>query len=261
VSIRGSLALGLCVALMVAGAALIVSSRLKARAERLAAAAAALTAKKPDIAVTIREGLRREEVAQLMQSKGITSFTEFMDASAGKEGTLYPDTYRFFPNTAAADVVKTLTTTYTTRVGDLNPTAEDLVLASIIEREAANETERPLIAGVYKNRLRIGMKLDADPTVQYGKDSLAFAKLSPTAQPTFTFWEPIFRADYQGIDSPYNTYRTNSLPPQPICSPRRSSIVAAQNPASHNNFYFVHKTDGRLLMARTLEEHNRNIAN
>lgn len=219
--------------------------------EREARRQAALAAKKIDVSITFQEGLRREEYAAKLASAEICTYEDFLSASAGFEGTLYPETYRFFPGTPAKDVVTKLTAQFAKEMAGNIPTREQLILASIIEREATNASEAPAIAGVYANRLRIGMKLDADPTVQYGKDTLAWegTKLS-----TFDFWKPILRADYQGVESPYNTYRTASLPPGPISNPSLSSIRAAQSPQEHSYFYFLHK-DGKLLMSRTLAEH------
>jgi UPF0755 protein len=217
---------------------------------------AAKLKKREDISITIIEGKRREEIAAQLAQAGITTYSAFMAASEGKEGRLFPDTYRFFPNTDPPVVVGALTRTFETKAGFLQPTPEQLILASIIEREARNDAERAAISGVYHNRLRISMKLDADPTVQYGKDSLALAQA--TNPESFTFWGTITRADYRDVISPYNTYLTNSLPPTPICNPGRKSIEAAMNPATHEYFYFAHR-NGELLLSKTLAEHERKL--
>jgi UPF0755 protein len=215
--------------------------------------------KREDIRVTIIEGKRWEEIAAQLEAAGVTSYAEFtaiMTANTSYEGTLFPNTYRFFPNTPASDVITTLRGTYAQTVAGAIPTEEQLILASIVEREAQNDSERAVIAGVYQNRLRIGMKLDADPTVQYGKDTLAYNAASKSK--TFTFWSPLVRADYAAVKSVYNTYTNRGLPPTPICNPGVKSIAAAMSPVSHDYFYFVHR-DGQLLLSKTLAEHERKL--
>lgn len=215
---------------------------------------AAARLQKQDIQVTIVEGKRWEEVALQLEAAGITTFAAFQTALAGKdlEGTLFPDTYRFFPNTPAADVIRRLTDTYATRLNGIVPTRSQLILASIVEREAQNDGERATIAGVYQNRLDIGMALEADPTVQYAKDSNRFAA---AGQPKdFSFWGPITRDDYRGVPSAYNLYLNRGLPPGPICNPGIKSIQAAVAPADHAYLYFFHR-DGQLVLSKTLAEH------
>jgi UPF0755 protein len=228
------------------------------RQNRAAADAAALLMQKKDISVTIIEGKRREEIALLMDKAGICPAVEFMLASAGKEGTLFPDTYRFFPHTPARDVVATLMQNYKDKTSDLEPSTNDLILASIVEREAYNNEQRPIIAGVYSNRIKIGMRLEADPTVQYSRDSNALgsdgAKNNKSISLSFSFWSPITQDDYHGVSSLYNTYTNDGLPPTPIDNPGRASIVAAVNPAKHNYLYFINK-GGKLLLSKTLTEH------
>lgn len=203
--------------------------------------------KKTDIQVTIVEGYRIEQIAQIMDQKGICKYADFINASEGNEGKLFPDTYRFFPSTPATDVVKTMLDNYAKKTASLSVNYRDLILASIVEREATNDMERPLIAGVYQNRLDIDMKLDADPTVQYAKE----IGLGATGE----YWEKITRDDYSSVISPYNTYLNKDLPPAPICNPGLKSIQAALNPSTHSYYYFLHK-DGKLIMSRTLGEHN-----
>ena len=115
-----------------------------------------------------------------------------------------------------------------------------------VEKETAKADERPLVAAVYTNRLRIGMALQCDPTVIY-----ALSKAG-----TYT---GNLRRDDLLFDSPYNTYRYPGLPPGPIASPGRASIDAALHPAAADFVYFVSRNDGSHEFARTLEEHNRNV--
>jgi UPF0755 protein len=175
-----------------------------------------------------------------------------MNASQNLEGTLFPDTYRFYPNTAADDVVAVMNQDYQKRTQGLNVTRDQLILASIIEREAEDDADRPVIAGVYENRINDDMFLGSDPTVQYAKDSQEYAASSDPQ--TFTFWQPITQDDYSSVISPYNTYLNKGLPAGPIANPGLKSIEAAQNPASTDALYFLYK-NGQLLLATTLAQH------
>lgn len=122
-----------------------------------------------------------------------------------------------------------------------------LTLASIIEKEAANDLERPIIAGVFINRLKMGMKLQADPTVIYA-----------VTEGKFKLNRPLVRADLQ-IDSPYNTYKVTGLPPTPITCPGAASIMAAVMPANTKALYFVVNGLGGHSFSSTLNEHNINV--
>ena len=121
-----------------------------------------------------------------------------------------------------------------------------VALASIVEKETAKTEERPLVAAVYVNRLRLRMPLQADPTVIYA------------IQQTGTYTGNLRRDDLM-IDSPYNTYRYPGLPPGPIASPGRASLEAAVHPAESDALYFVSRNDGSHVFAKTLDEHNRNV--
>ena len=204
---------------------------------------------RPDISITVIEGKRREEIAMLLDAAGVTSKTAFLQASQTHEGYLFPDTYRFFKDTPAKDVVQTMLTDFNNRTKDYSISKEQLILASIVEREASNDLERATIAGVYANRLAISMKLEADPTVQYAKDS---------ESNTSTYWGPITRADYLSVLSPYNTSRIPGLPPGPIANPGIKSIRAAINPAKHDYLYFFHR-NGKIVLSKTLQEHEAAI--
>lgn len=230
-----------------------------------------LVRKAPDQQTTLRiiEGWRLTEIADavakafpkvtkeaFLQAAVVGGRTQpslaGLDGATPLEGFLFPDTY-FFKTDATADrIVTTLVDTFEARAGGLLRAASaaqkrplpDLVkLASLVEREARDRRESPTIAGVYANRLRIGMKLDADPTVQYAVGS----------------WRPLTLDDLR-VDSPYNTYRVAGLPPTPICSAGLDALRAAAQPEQHEFFYFVAKGDatGDHLFARTLDEQEAN---
>jgi UPF0755 protein len=168
------------------------------------------------------------------------------------EGFLFPDTYFFKPTATANDIVNALLDQFEQRVGQTvrqaaaarKMTVSDIVkLGSIVEREARDRSESATIAGVYTNRLEMGMKLDADPTIQYALGE----------------WRELSLADLE-IDSPYNTYRVAGLPPTPICSPGQAALEGAARPADVPYLYFVAKNDGTggHAFAKTLEEHEAN---
>jgi UPF0755 protein len=164
------------------------------------------------------------------------------------EGYLFPDTYRFMYGTGAREAVRELVRRFENvwqpawdaRAAELGMTRHEiLALASIVEKEARLAEERPVISAVYHNRLRQGMPLQADPTVQYA------------------IGEHRTRVLYKDlkIDSPYNTYRNRGLPPGPIASPGRASIEAALYPANVPYRYFVAHPDGHHEFRVTFEEH------
>jgi UPF0755 protein len=175
-----------------------------------------------------------------------------MDATASLEGFLFPDTYFMRPDMTAPQIVGVLLDTFERKVGATLRAASaerkvpiyDIVkLASIVEREARDRAESATIAGVYTNRLRIGMKLDADPTIQYAIGE----------------WRELSLDDLK-LDSPYNTYRVAGLPPTPIANPGAAALEGAARPADVPYFYFVAKSDGTggHAFAVTLEEHEAN---
>lgn len=225
----------------------------------------------PTIRITIREGLRKEQIAAILQRHGISG-KQFLQAvdhptfyypvmrgkpkGVGLEGYLFPNTYYVAPHFSgklfARLMVRTLSQDFTPGMrqqavrGGLGIYGV-LKLASIVEREARMSSERPLIASVYANRLRIGMILNADPTVQYA-----------VGRPGD--WWPQLTSGQEDAASPYNTYTHGGLPPTPICNPGLSSIKAALAPAKTNYLYFVAKGNGYHAFAQTLAQQNANIA-
>jgi len=206
--------------------------------------------------VTIPEGLRREEIAvrfAQVLNKDSSFITEFLQASKGKEGYLFPDTYLFPMDASASAIVKKMTDTFTAKTQGLIPEgpnlsfAETVTLASIIERETKTDTERPIVAGILIKRLDAGWPLQVDATVQY-------------AVGMASDWWPILTKDDLTIKSYYNTYKYAGLPPSPIANPGLSSLKAAFAPQESDYWYYIHDSQGQIHYARTLSEHNANIA-
>ena len=174
---------------------------------------------------------------------------------AHPEGWLFPDTYRFAPGTSDLDLLrrahammkKKLAEGWATRDASVPLTSpyEALILASIVEKETGVASERPLIAGVFANRLRKGMRLQTDPTVIYGIGEK---------------YDGNIRKRDLTTDTPWNTYTRDGLPPTPIAMPGAGSLAAVMHPASTNALYFVGKGDGTHHFSATLEEHNRAVA-
>lgn len=225
------------------------------------------------------EGARIEEIAALIDSNGLFGFggDDFLGAvqagadlpsdfagwagipeGASLEGFLFPDTYQLPPDISPVALRGFLLDTFRDRAGEqLRADAlaqgftlhQIVTLASIVEREAVWREEHDDIAGVYRNRLAINMKLEADPTVQYGLQGRRDG-----------WWPNITRADYRQVRSPYNTYLFPGLPPGPIASPSLSAIQAAIYPAESNFYYFRAACDNSHFhnFAVTFDEHLAN---
>ncbi len=230
-----------------------------------------------ELTLTVPEGRRLEEVAQIVAQQLPINADEFLKLAkspqtfaaqfpflaelppnATLEGYLFPDTYRFDENATAQAVIERMLTNFDRQVSQPmrdqlkaqeRTLFEAVILASIVEREAMVAGERPSIAGVYYNRIQASMALDADPTVQYAMGY---------QQAQGTWWNrELTQDDYRAVDSPYNTYLYPGLPPGPICSSGLSSLAAAIEPED-NPYYFFRAScsgDGTHMFSTTLEEH------
>lgn len=206
-------------------------------------------------ALTIPEGLTVTQVIALV--RGEEALTGDVPEGLG-EGVLLPETYHFIRGDTREGLIAKMSLAQETALRDAWATrAEDLpvrspeealILASIVERETGIADERGMVAGVYTNRLRIGMMLQADPTVAYGV-MLAEGRARE---------RPLTRKDLQA-DTAYNTYTRTGLPPTPIACPGKASIRAVLQPTDTDALYFVATGTGGHRFARTLDEHNRNV--
>lgn len=220
------------------------------------------------VPVTFPEGLTIEEMAQVFAGAGFGDAASFVTAAGDPspvkaldpqadtlEGYLFPDTYHLPRRSDAVAVVQRMARRFLgvfdaemqKKAAATGLTVRQTVsLAALVEKETARGEERPLVAAVYHNRLRVGMPMQADPTVIYA--------LKRAGQ-----WDGnITRADLQ-FDSPYNTYRYPGLPPGPIASPGRAALEATVAPAKVDYLYFVSRNDGSHAFASDLPDHNRNV--
>jgi UPF0755 protein len=216
--------------------------------------------------VVVPEGFNMYEVANAVEQAGLGPAADFLiaaqndlfllkdiDPSAKSlEGYLFPDTYQFTRIDSAHDIAAAMVHRFrqeALKIGLLGQadTHRVVTMASIVEKETADPSERPLVAGVYYNRLNRNMTLAADPSVIYA------ALLAHRYRGT------IYASDLQ-FDSPYNTYKYPGLPPGPIANPGLASLQAAMHPAHTDYLYFVSDNNGHHRFARDLEEHARNVA-
>ena len=229
--------------------------------------------------VTIPEGKRVEEVAAILQQAGVVRAADFLAAlraggynydflpgdtkGSTLEGFIFPDTYSFPKHNTAADVVNTMLKDFGQRVTPELRAAfkqegltldQAVTLASIVEREAQDPTERPIIASVFFNRMKAGMPLQSDPTVQFVLAG------DPKSVAAFGWWKKDLTLDDYKVASPYNTYINPGLPPGPIANPGLASLQAVAHPAQTKYLYFVAKGDGTHAFAETFDEHQANIA-
>jgi UPF0755 protein len=221
--------------------------------------------------VTVPEGWTKFDIARELERQGVCTQEEFLAAAGDTsliadlapravslEGFLFPSTYAFTRRATCAQVAETMVRHFRKVWAEVYPAGssafpQDLsieqvvALASLVERETPNPTERPLVAGVFYNRLRHNELLQCDPTVQYAMEMAGHP-------------EKNVRPEDLKINSPYNLYMHKGLPPGPIANPGEASLRAALNPAQTDYMYFVANDQGGHFFSKTLEEHNRNVA-
>ena len=218
--------------------------------------------------VTIPEGYTMFDIAKVMEEAGLGSAADFLHVAETEtqlisdlapeatslEGYLFPNTYQFTRTQSLEEMAAAMVHQFRVvaqqiglGVGPNLDVTKVVTMASIVEKETAAPEERPRVASVYFNRLALKMALDADPSVIYAE------LLAGTYQGSL-------HHDDLAVDSPYNTYRFPGLPPGPIGNPGRSALQAALHPDSTDFLYFVSDDNGHHRFARSLEEHNRNVA-
>ena len=217
--------------------------------------------------LTFREGLTIADMAREYEAAGFGAAAEFERAASNGslvhdidpeasdlEGYLFPETYTLSRVTTADQLVNAMIQGFRTSVRDLRERAKAqgfsarqiVTLASLVEKETGKAEERPIVAAVYRNRIRLRMGMQADPTVVYA------------LQKAGRYDGNIRKADL-AFDSPYNTYRYPGLPPGPIAAPGKASLEAALAPADVKYLYFVSRNDGSHVFAETLAQHNANV--
>jgi UPF0755 protein len=242
-----------------------------------------------NVSITIPEGLHMLEIFALFDEKGIADAPdlealardpEFLEQvgieGENVDGYLFPETYRFRVPTAPRAVLERMIRQHRTVWGKIRrdnkkqiarlkkklgwSDRDIVIMASIVEKEAVVDSERPRIAQVFINRLTSPSfkphKLDTDPTIRYG------CMVPLEKSPGCKIWDPtqrLRRAQLDDKDNPYNTYQHEGLPPGPICNPGRRSLEATVDPDGSKYFFFVSRNDGTHVFARTRAEHERNV--
>lgn len=213
--------------------------------------------------ITIPEGKNMYEIAKLFAASGITSEKDFLDAvqhpdlisqlsiqASSLEGYLFPETYRFAPETPAKSIVKSMIDLFNAKIKNIDfnhpflNKHQVIILASVVEKETGAKIERPMIAGVFTNRLKKRMRLQSDPTTVYGIWS--------------RYAGNIRKADLLEL-TPYNTYKIPALPVGPISNPSLEAIQAVLDPAQHDYLYFVSKNDGTHVFSKTYQDHEKAV--
>lgn len=235
---------------------------------------------KPMLRVTIPEGYSLREIAATLEAAGAVSAASYTavacseelrrlvgapDGAPCAEGYLFPDTYDLVPGMSPGRIVDLQTRRYRevvgsvlesatadgaqagTRPAEVNSPARLLTLASIVEKETGLASERPRIASVFYNRLRIGMPLQTDPTVIYGVIAAGLP------------WDGNLTRTHLQTASPWNTYMRKGLPPGPICNPGLASVRAVLEPTNDRDLYFVARGDGSHEFSPSLADHNRAV--
>jgi UPF0755 protein len=198
------------------------------------------------------EGSNIFDIARIIDDSGLADAEQVMRLTRGQEGYLFPETYAFPKGTTPERIVHAMRDRFDTVWRNLQPGDADknevVTIASLVEKETSIDEERPIVASVYWNRVRKGMRMDCDPTVIYA------ALLEGRYRGT------IYQSDLER-DSPYNTYRRTGLPPGPIANPGEASLRAALRPAETDYLFFVALPDGsgRHAFSRTIGEHNRAV--
>lgn len=218
-----------------------------------------------DIWITIQEGLRKDEIAEILSTEltkggnskfnkeeflSLTNDTTFISTlgftsytPTNLEGYLFPDKYALSVDETTQDILVKMVNNFIKKVGN-DITYEDLIIASMVEREGRTTEDRPMIADIIKKRYEEGWLLQICATILYIKKD----------------WKHVITKEDMAESNPYNTYKTPGLPPTPISNPGLAAINATENPKSNPYYYYIHDNDGNIHYGKTLEEHNKNIS-
>jgi len=222
-----------------------------------------------DVWLTFPEGWRREEYGQrLAANLEDFDYQEFLNLTENLEGKLFPDTYLVPTDASPSAVVKILTNNFEKKTKDLKISRQELILASIVEREARAEEDRSIVAGILLKRWQKNWALQADATIQYAKANVECRMPARQASPgeaggengECEWWAKKLTKEDLNIDSPYNTYKYKGLPPKPICNPGLAAIKAVLNPVETDFWFYLSDSQGKMHYAKTAEEHEENIS-
>ncbi|MBI2357210.1 endolytic transglycosylase MltG [Candidatus Dojkabacteria bacterium] len=219
----------------------------------------------PDIWITLREGLRKDTMAEILEEEfskeeeGVFKADRFLtltedpafiatlgldiEGLANLEGFLYPDKYLFPKQATEEYVITVLVNTFITKTGGVY-TYEDIIIASMVEREGMTNEDRPMIADIIKRRLDEGWLLQIDATLLY----------------YYKDWKRVLTKEDLALDQQYNTYKRAGLPPTPICNPGISAINATKNPKANNYYFYMHSKNGTPYYGVTYQDHLLNIS-
>ncbi len=209
-----------------------------------------------DIWTTVPEGKRATEIAEILKEKIPSSDPSWLNILKSHEGYLFPDTYLIPKDANIEMIINQMRGNFDKKYAGINTSNSGLtkkqivILASLIEREAITDAEKPIISGILVNRLNAGIALQVDATIQYAKGQNLSNK---------KWWEPVSIEEYKSVISNYNTYLHPGLPPGPISNPGLEALRAAASPADTDYLYYIHDKDQKIRYAKTLSEHNNNI--
>lgn len=218
--------------------------------------AMSLTKGRLDSWTKILEGWRNEEIAAVLAKNYSIKEADFLKIA--KIGYMFPDTYLFKVNSSASEIVAKMQENFDKKftvqlqaeaqTQGLTP-REAVILASIVQRESGKDSDSAVIASVFLNRLKTGMVLGSDVTIQY---ALGYDRLDKT------WWKKELTDQDLSLVSPYNTRKVGGLPPGPICNPGMASLKAVAEPQVSDYYYFLYGKDGNIHLGKTLQEHNQN---
>ncbi len=217
-----------------------------------------------DVPITIPEGIRREEIALILEKEisktgGQFDKTEFIEKTASLEGFLFPDTYLIPKDGSTETIIEIFKKNFEDKMSSLSFSSklsyqQIVTLASLIEREAKYESDRYLVSGILVKRLENNWPLQVDAAIQY----IVGGKNCRNLKDQCNFWPQLKGSDLE-VESLYNTYKNQGLPPTPICNPGLSSLKAALQPQKTDYWFYLSDEYGKIHFSKTLDEQNENI--